>query len=301
MNVDGGIVPNLAVVKVGSGGRVSLYNDAGSVDLLADVAGYYADPAAVTPGSSFASVSPARILDTRFGNGAPAAPVGAGQTVDVQITGQGGVPATGVVAVAVNVTAVNPTAESFVTAWPAGENRPLASNLNLAGGVTRPNMVIVKIGAGGKVSLYNDAGTVDLLADVAGYYLDPAAAATASTFTALTPARILDTRTGNGAPAVRVGPGQTVEVQITGQGGVPATSVTSVVMNVTSVVPSAASWVTAWPAGEVRPLASNLNLTPGVTVANLVVVKVGAGGRVTLYNDSGTTDLLADVAGYNAT
>ena len=295
------IVPNLAVIKVGAGGRVSLFNAAGSVDLLADVAGYYLDPAAATPGSSFASLSPARILDTRTGAGAPAARVGAAQRVDVQITGQGGVPASGVTAVAVNVTAVGPSAESFVTAWPAGETRPLASNLNLAGGVTRPNMVIVKVGAGGKVSLYNEAGTVDLLADVAGYYLDPTAVAPASTFTTLTPARILDTRTGSGAPAVRVGPGQTVDVQIAGQGGVPAAGITSVVMNVTSVTPSAASWITAWPTGEVRPLASNLNLTPAVTVANLVIVKVGAAGKVTLYNENGTTDLLADVAGYNAT
>ena len=69
-----------------------------------------------------------------------------------------------------NVTAVNPSAGTFITAWPTGEAKPLASNLNLPPGDTRANLVIVKVGAGGKVSLSNDAGTVDLIADVAGWW-----------------------------------------------------------------------------------------------------------------------------------
>ncbi len=86
------------------------------------------------------------------------------------VTGLGGVPATGVTAVVLNVTAVSPSAGTYVTAWPTGETRPPASNLNVPPGDVRPNLVIVKVGAGGKVSFYNDAGTTDLIADVAGYY-----------------------------------------------------------------------------------------------------------------------------------
>ncbi len=79
-------------------------------------------------------------------------------------------PGTGVTAVVLNVTAVDPSAGTYVTAWPTGEGRPNASNLNIPPGDTRPNLVIVKVGAGGKVSFYNDAGNTDLIADVAGYY-----------------------------------------------------------------------------------------------------------------------------------
>ncbi len=61
-----------------------------------------------------------------------------------------------------------------MTAWPAGEARPVTSNLNVPPGDTRPNLVIVKVGAGGRVSFYNDAGTVDLIADVAGWVGAPA-------------------------------------------------------------------------------------------------------------------------------
>ena len=85
------------------------------------------------------------------------------------MTGVGGVPATGVTAVVLNVTAVGASAGTYVTAWPTGEAQPLASNLNLPPGDTRPNLVIVKVGPGGKVSFYNDAGTVDLIADIAGW------------------------------------------------------------------------------------------------------------------------------------
>ena len=71
-------------------------------------------------------------------------------------------------------------------------------------------------------------------------------------------------------------------------------------LNVTATEPTALSFLTAWPAGEARPLASNLNYGPGQTVPNLVVVKVGAGGVVNLYNSSGSTHVVADLAGWYA-
>ncbi|MDP9071103.1 MAG: hypothetical protein M3N68_07425 [Actinomycetota bacterium] len=120
----------------------------------------------------------------------------------------------------------------------------------------------------------------------------------AARYTALTPARILDTRSGQGAPAAAVGPGATVALTVTGRGGVPATGVSAVVMNVTVTQPSAPSYLTAWPAGQPRPTASNLNYLAGQTVPNLVVAKVGTGGGVSLYNAAGSTHVVADVVGW---
>jgi hypothetical protein len=73
-------------------------------------------------------------------------------------------------AVILNVTVTEPTEGSFVTVWPGGETRPLASNLNYAAGQTVPNLVAVKVGAGGSVSLYNLSGWAHVIVDVAGWY-----------------------------------------------------------------------------------------------------------------------------------
>lgn len=96
------------------------------------------------------------------------------------------------------------------------------------------------------------------------------------------------------------GPEATVGLAVTGRGGVPASGVSAVVLNVTVTEPTAGGFLTAWPAGEARPLASNLNFSPGQTVPNLVVVKVGVGGVVNLFNSSASTHMVADVAGWYA-
>jgi hypothetical protein len=96
-------------------------------------------------GDGFAGLVPARLLETR--EGAPTVdgqsqgegPLGAGQTRDVVVVGRGGVPETGVGAVALNVTAVDPTAVGFLTVFPVGAARPEASNLNVVPGQTLPN------------------------------------------------------------------------------------------------------------------------------------------------------------------
>ena len=114
---------------------------------------------------------PTRILDTRSGLGAPKARVGAGGVVKLQVAGVGGVPATGVTAVVMNVTVVSPTASSYLTVYPDGQSAPTVSNINVAAGQTLPNLVTVPV-VNGKVDLRNNAGTVDLLADITGYYDD---------------------------------------------------------------------------------------------------------------------------------
>jgi alpha-tubulin suppressor-like RCC1 family protein len=281
---------NLVIVKVGASGQVSFSNDAGTIDLLADVAGYYGP----NGGQRYTPVSPVRLWDSRGGPG-PVGRVGTGQVQSIPVTGLAGVPANGVTAVALNVTAVGATASTYVTAWSSGETRPLASNLNVPPGDTRPNLVIVKVGAGGQVSFFNDAGNIDLLVDVAGYY-----GAGGASFTSVSPYRAWDSRSGPG-PIGSLPTAGTRDVTVTGLGGVPATGVSAVILNVTAVNPTAGTFVTVWPTGEAKPLASNLNVPPGDTRANLVIVKVGAGGQVSFYNDAGTIDLIADVAGWYGT
>ncbi|MEV5973675.1 FlgD immunoglobulin-like domain containing protein [Streptomyces sp. NPDC051921] len=286
LNVTAGkSVPNLVTVPV-KDGKVTLYNHSGSVDLLADVAGYYTLGG---DGDRFAPVAPARVLNTLGGVGAPRAKVAGGTTVTVQVAGRGGVPAAGVTAVTMNVTATNPTATTFVSAYPYGTPRPATSNLNVVRGQTAANLVTVPV-KDGRVTLYNHSGSVDLLADVAGYFTGTAGQG--DRFKALAPARVLNT-----LGKAKVAGGAVVSVRIAGQGGVPADGVSAVVMNVTATNPTATTFVAVYPYGTPRPATSNLNVVKGQTVANLVVVPV-KDGRVTLYNHSGSVDLLADVAGY---
>lgn len=195
-----------------------------------------------------------------------------------------------------NVAVTNTTAQSYLTVHPAGEPQPLASNLNWAPGETVSNRVIAKLGAGGRVRIYNNAGETDLVVDVNGWFTD-AFADTGSPYVPLTPARTLDTRDGTGGVIGQRPAGSAVEIQVTGRGGVPASEVSAVVLNVTAVTPAGPGYLTIFPSGSPLPVVSDLNYATGEIRPNLVVVKVGAGGKVTLFTST-AVDVVFDVAGY---
>ena len=215
----------------------------------------------------------------------------------LQVTGRGGVPSGNVSAVVLNVTVTQPSWDGTVVAYPTGVPAPLASNLNFVAGQTIPNLVTVKVGTGGTVTLKNNSiGTVHLVADVAGYYLGGTAVAPGA-FVPVTPQRLLDTRTAQfGAAPIPAG-GQR-DLTVSGTSGVvpPAAAV---VLNVTVTQPSWDGTVVVYPFGATPPLASNLNFVAGQTIPNLVFAKVGDNGSVTLKNNSfGTVHLVADLAGF---
>jgi hypothetical protein len=244
--------------------------------------------------TKFVPVSPRRILDTRDGLGAPAGAIGVGGQIDLRIAGVGGLPDSGVAAVVLNITATEAARAGYVSVYPSGTRRPTVSSLNLEAGQTAANLVTVKVGANGKVTLFTSGGT-HLVADVAGYYT---AAVTASDgrLQTSTPERILDTRIGLGA-AHALTAGAHIDLQVAGRGPVPATGAAAVVLNITGDQASRDGFITAWPTGVDRPVVSNLNLVAGETRANLVVVPIGADGQISLFS-SGGTELIADVAGW---
>ncbi|UIJ34001.1 hypothetical protein [Allobranchiibius sp. GilTou73] len=140
------------------------------------------------------------------------------------------------------------------------------------------------------MSVYTSA-TTHLLVDIAGWL------PTTADYTGVTPVRLVDTRSGSGAPKARVPAGGSLTVQITGAGGVPTSGINAVELGVTAVGPSAGGYLTTYPAGGSRPGSSTLNYVQGQAVANSVTAKVGAGGKVTIFS-SAETDLLVDVQGY---
>ena len=290
--VPGRDVANLVTVKVGNDGNVMVYNANGQTHVILDVVGWYG---AGLGGSLFNGLPPTRILDTRYGTGAPAAKIGPDTTVDVDVTDtySSGVPATGVAAVVVNATVNAPTSWSYLTVFPSDSPRPLASNLNFVPAQTVPNLVIVKVGGDGKVKVYNNSGSTDVIFDIVGWY-----GASGDQFHAITPVRILDTRSvPQGAPTGAVGPDAEIAALVAGGGAVPS-GASSAIINTTVTQGTAPSYLTVYPAGLTRPLASNLNFGPSQDIPNLVIVKVGSGGNVKIYNNNGQVHVIFDAVGY---
>jgi hypothetical protein len=303
--VAGQTVPNLLQVALRDSGQLSIYNSAGYAEVIFDVQGYVPNTTGTAgPDGLNNPLVPARLLDTRNGTGGVLGPLGAGRTITIPVTGHEGVPGSGVSSVGLNVTVTNPSAPSYLTVFPAGGAAPLASNLNFVAGQTVANRVIVKLGATGAVSFFNAAGSVEVIADVGGWYTDPSSSAGGSVFTGVTPVRILDTRTGLGGTSGPIGAGRAIALTVAGFGGVPLMTSTSpvppaaVVMNVTVTGTTGAGYLTLFPDGSPQPLASDLNYATGETVPNLVLVRVGADGRVDIFNGNGQTQVIADVVGW---
>ena len=148
---------------------------------------YTVTAGAAAAASGFTPVAPARILDTGSGVGAPKAAVAAGGTVKVAVQGHGGVPAKGVTAVALNVTALSGTKSGAVTAYRDGDAAPAVPSVSYAAHTTVAGLVVVPVSSG-KADLRNtSSGTVQLTADVTGYWT----AAKGAGFTTRTPATVL--------------------------------------------------------------------------------------------------------------
>jgi hypothetical protein len=255
-----------------------------AVGIVVPVVSSTAVPDAAAVASIFTPITPVRALDTREpGDTGPK--VGPGSTITLDLSAI--VPA-GATAVSLNVTAVDPTAATFLTVWPAGAPKPWTSNMNVVAKQVRPNAVIVGLGEGRKVSIFNNTGSVHVVVDVMGY--------TTAGFTGITPVRLLDTREPNDT-GLPLGGGATRQVPVAGVAGVPS-SASAVVLNVTAVSPTASGYLTVWPAGGPKPATSNLNFVAGDVVPNLVTVGVGTGGEVSIFNFAGSTHVVVDIMGW---
>ncbi|MDP9905342.1 MULTISPECIES: S8 family peptidase [Arthrobacter] len=296
----GQIVPNFAITPVGSDGTISFTNSSnGTVQLIADITGYSLTPGASPAPGTFSAQAPFRQLDTRDGTGGVGGPVAPGQTINVKVTGRGGIPSSGVSAVAMNITVANPSSFGFITAYAGGTPRPNASNVNYAAGQIVPNFAITPVAPDGTISFTNTSGgTVQIIADTSGYYL-AGTPSTAGAFSAQAPFRQLDTRNGTGGINGPVAPGQTINVKVAGQGGIPASGVSAVAMNITVANPTSFGFITAYAGGSPQPSTSNVNYATGQIIPNFAITPVAPDGTISFTNNSnGTVQLIADTSGY---
>jgi hypothetical protein len=272
----GQTVANLVVVPVGANGVVDFYNNStGTTQVVADVEGYYTAATA----DAYQPITPTRVLDTRkgTGTGGKIAKIAAGGSVTLKIGGNGTVPAS-TTAVQLNITAVNGTHSGNISADPGTSTSIASSNLNYGPNQTIANSAIVPLGElstdSGELTLTNSSsGTVDLVADVSGYY--EAAANGGSAYIPLyAPMRIYDSRVKNNG--VFDGPltaGKSIAFPITSD-----TLETAFVLNATVTSTTGNGYLELYPyngSSTALPGTSTLNYAKGQTVPNLAVVSAG--------------------------
>jgi hypothetical protein len=265
-----------------------------TTDLVFDVTGYFTPN---STGDTYHPMSPARLLDTRSGNGL-SGKLTANTPRTFTVAGRGGVPSNAK-AVTGNVTVVNSSAGWAVYLGPAPIAAPTTSTVNFTAGQVAGNNLTVALSSTGTLSatyISSAGATTDLVFDVTGYYT---ADATGVRFVPLTPARLLDTRVGNGLSGV-LNANTPRTFSVAGRGGVPANG-KAVTGNVT-VVNETAGWaVFLGPAPIASPTTSTVNFTVGQVKGNGLTVALSGTGKLsaTYISSAGnTTDLIFDVTGY---
>lgn len=247
---------------------------------------------------------PSRLLDTRSPNGEGGATAddesvdlgkrSAGEITNVRIAGRAAVPLDAS-AVVVNLTAIAPEANGFVTAYPCSESPPNAASLNFTTGVTIGNEIIAELSPKGRLCFLT-SGVTHLTADVS------ASLPADSVINSLGPSRIVDTRAdgktidndfeGDG----RLRSSQELVIEVAGRAGIPS-SAQSVIINAAAVQPRQTGFLTVHPCLPETPLASNLNYATATTRSSQFVADLSASGTICVFTSS-DTDLTIDVAGY---
>jgi hypothetical protein len=209
-----------------------------------------------------------------------------------------------VLAVAVNITVVDPDAAGFLSAAGVGLVSGESSIVNFLAHDDVPNAAILRPGIGGRLEFtltapWIDAGSADVLVDVFGWFSTSLVMERGARLAPVTPSRVLDTRRLD-AP---LGPAEVIEVPIRGRAGVPDDgSVVGVVVNLTAVndlVASQDTYLSVLPEPPNGvPSTSTLNLHAGMIRPVGAIVPLGSDGSVVVFNRSGDVHVLVDVMGY---
>jgi hypothetical protein len=267
-------VANNTIATLSAAGELCVFTSAGA-DILVDVTGWLGSSGS----SRLVPLGPTRGVDTRSGLGGTGR-VAAGSTTRFDLTAALPPRST---AIALNLTAVNPAAAGFLTAYPCGRGRPDTSSLNFAAGETRPNNAIVATDDG-SICVYADT-SADILIDVTGAF-----GPNGLGLVAVDPVRLLDTR--------RATPLAAAEVRSFSSLGSTLSPLTprSASVNVTALDQPAPGFVSTFDCVTLRDT-STLNPTPGSVSANGAIVPLVDGDRSCLMSSSGG-NLIVDLTGW---
>lgn len=296
------------IVPIGPDGKITLYNSGGAAKAIVDATGYFTtDPThALTGDQTYHTLTTAsRVLDTRYGTGAPQAQIGAGKSLTLNVTNTGAIPS-GAAAVAINLTAVNQTGSGYVEAYPAGTTTPSNTDTSLtySSTATATLSADVSLGTGSnanEITITNlGTASTDFVADVQGYYTNDTSG---QVYHTVNPTRLVDTRYGIGGKTGAIAAAGIYQLSDTGQddaGQITSATTPTFALQLTVTQPTDGGALNAYP-DPTRPTTSNLNWVTGQTIANLALVKPGTDNIIDFYNDnSGTIQLVIDTSGYYA-
>ena len=236
------------------------------------------------------ALPPTRLLDTRTPGSGGILFAGADRTV--QVAGRSGVPSNAT-AVVINLTATGGSTRGNLAVYPTGHTPATrTSNLNYETNENIAVQVQTGLGTAGAISLGVNTGSVHVVIDVLGWYGD-ASDTTGVGYAALTPRRVLDTRTNGGALVA----GADRTLQLGGVSGVPS-GATAVAINLTATGASGNEDVELYPFGVTTARTSTLNIVRGQTIANAAVATLGTGGKIKLRVNAGQVSVIVDVVGY---
>ena len=307
-NGDGTFQPAL-MYSGGTGGysiAAADFNGDGRADLATanyvsnDISILLGSGTATTPSYGFVPMYPCRIVDTRKTTGPFGGPrIAGGTSRDFAITASSCGVSPYARAYVINVTVVPSGKLGYLTVWPSGQDRPLASTLNSLDGRIKANAAIVPAGSGGAISVFASDDT-DVVIDINGVFTS-ALYPTAQAFYPVTPCRIADTRkaTGDlGGPSLAGGQSRTFPILSASGCNIPSTAL-AYSLNFAAIPHGPLGYLTAWPTGVTRPVVASLNAPTGAITANSAIMLRGAYGSVDVFA-SDATDLVIDITGYFA-
>ena len=288
---DGRIKANAAVVPAGNDGAVTVFTT-DDTQLVIDINGYFV-PATTNTALAFYPVTPCRLVDTRGAAGPLGAPSLSAQqerTFPV-LTSACNVPAAAQ-AYALNYTVVPKTPLSWLTTWPAGQQRPFVSTLNAPTSAITANAALVPAGDNGDVSVYVTNDT-DLIIDISGYFAPPATGGLS--LYNLVPCRVYDSRMESEAQPIV----NSTAINVAGSNCNAPANAHAYIFNATAVPTSSLLYLTLWPHGSgEQPIVSTLNALDGVVSSNMAIVPTTDGSINAFASHS--THLIFDISGYFA-
>lgn len=233
--------------------------------------------------SGFVALPSRRIYDSAASGGHRLAH---GRPLSLQVAGRVGVPSSGVVAVALNITAVTTRAATFVTVWPAGRAKPSISSLNVAAGSTRSALVVSATSSRGVVRIANATGRTGLRVDVVGYYVR--SSTRGALYHPAKPSAVHDSgRRTIGAS----------RVTLPAMGGVSSRRMRAALVNVTVSSATGSGGVTLWSAGDARPTTSTLVFDKGAASSGSALVRL-SGGALRLAVTGHRARVRVDILGW---
>ena len=278
-------VANTVIIPPGTNGRICITTST-PTHLIADLTGWFPD------NTGFIPVPGTRLFDTRNEIG----PIRTGLVtpdtpLTIPMTGLGPIPATGVGALALNVTATNATQAGFITVHNCDGPTPNVSALNYNANEAVANTVIIPPGTNDRICITTSTPT-HLIADLTGWFPDNTG------FIPVPGTRLFDTR--NEIGPIRTGlvtPDTPLTIPMTGLGPIPATGVGALALNVTATNATQAGFITVHNCDGPTPNVSALNYNANEAVANTVIIPPGTNGRICITTST-PTHLIADLTGW---